>query len=177
MMMRVCASIFACVAFLAAAAPIGFAPPTKAIALIAESVDEGCAVCVDDLRKKAFADLAKAFAPGTMVKVQGGCVFVKPKGSTANDLAPACYAPGANEPRIVFRFYTKGRRLAGIDAGDFTDRQIERTYARAPKSVRFDATVRIIPYKYGDGPAFNYFAKENSIVIHCAVVELKAAGR
>ena len=171
---------------LAAAASVAHALdlPYDAFRLLAATTAEPCTICVKQDLEKAFAIMNASLAPGIEMRSDSACSFVKTAEGDENALTLSCYPPEtfvkslkADEkaPQVVLVFYTPDRRLVGISETDFTGRETAETYRAAPAGTVFEGRIRLIPYKYGDGPAYNYFRSTNKLRIHCVLVEIRAS--
>lgn len=156
--------------------------PQDALVLLSEAAAEPCAICAEQERKKAFAILNRSFIPGMMLVTDADCRLLKGEGSRDMELSLTCYPPvngmkslpeGAAPVHLRFRFHTAAQHLVGISAKDFTAAAIVDTYLASAPGTIFEGRLRIIPYPYGDGPAFNYFPQSNTLQIHCMIEELR----
>lgn len=160
--------------------------PTEAFTLLAQASAEPCAICAEKERHKAVAILERVFAPGRELTTDEGCLLVKMNTGNEQELTLSCYPPpslmealpeGARPPRMVFRFHTQGEHLVGIAPEDFTDPSPAATYRTSPPGTRFAGRIRCIAYKYGDGEVFNYFLKDHTLLVHCAIEQITPVQR
>lgn len=156
--------------------------PLDALVLLSEAAAEPCAICAEQKQKKAFAILNRTFVPGTMLKTDAACQLVKKDGSRDPELSLTCFPPaewktslpeGSVPVHLVFRFHTLAQHLVGITEKDFTGRGAADTFQAAAPGTIFEGRLRIIPYTYGDGPAFNYFLQSNTLQVHCIIEEIR----
>lgn len=159
---------------------VAFEFPQDVFRLLAETTVEPCSICVRQKLDRAFKILDAAFAPGKVMEFGSDCRLVK----TGGGLKPACYPTetsmkslkeGEIPPQVVFEFYTDEKQLVGITANDLTDGKIAGQYRKAEIGSAFVGRIKLVPYKYGDGPAYNYFPGTNRLVFHCQVLDLRPA--
>jgi hypothetical protein len=62
----------------------------------------------------------------------------------------------------------------GILQKDYTDAAAAELYRASGPGTVFDVRLRLIPYRYGDGPTYNYFPQTHTLRFHCAILEMKA---
>jgi len=159
-----------------------------ALTLLAESSVDPCPICSKQTRNKAFRMLNAELLPGRVVKTSTGCLLMGVATTGESELAPSCYPAGApvkkkqgeeevRLPRVTFRFHTAGRRLVGIAESDFTVDDLAADYHSAPAGTSFFGVVEIIEFKYGDGPAYNYYPTSNQLQIHCRLITLNPVTR
>jgi len=157
-------------------------PDHDALLLIASSATDPCTICAKQNLKKALAILDKDLAPGLEFNADESCMFVKPVSVKACDLYMSCYPTEVLEalkgkgdvlPKIVFTFHTEKSHLVGVAKKDYTNPIIEKLYNDLAPGRVFKACIRLIPYRYGDGHAYNYYRQSNKLQIHCMVVELE----
>lgn len=156
--------------------------PLAAMRLIAESLLDTCPVCAEQNRKKAYTMLEKDYVQGMELFPPPDCAFIKTKDCGPTEFVPACYAsrmpydgPGGKKsalPLLVFRFHTGGEHLVGIDARDFTTEAMASVFNRIRQDTPFDASIKVVAYRYGDGAAFNYSQSENRLTVHCRVIRM-----
>lgn len=156
--------------------------PMVAMRLIAESLLDTCPVCAEQNRKKAYAVIEKGFVPDKEISSTPDCAFIKTEDCGPTEFVSACYAsrmpydgPGGKKgafPLLVFRFHTAGDHLVGIAFGDYTTEDAASVFNRIGKDSPFDAAVKVIAYRYGDGRSFNYSPKENRLTVHCRVLRV-----
>ncbi len=155
-------------------------PPMIPLRLLAGSLIEKCSICAESDTKKAFAMLDKEYPPAAVFASTPDCAFVKTIECGRGEFLLSCYSArepydGSGDgkgafPLLVFRFHTKSEHLVGVDPGDFTAADIALKVAEARRDRPFDASIRVIAYRYGDGAAFNYSAKKNRLTVHCRVM-------
>lgn len=156
--------------------------PLAAMRLIAESLLDTCPVCAEQNRKKAYTMLEKDYVQGMELFPPPDCAFIKTKDCGPTEFVPACYAsrmpydgPGGKKgalPLLVFRFHTAGEHLVGIDPRDFTTEAMASVFNRIRQDTPFDASIKVVAYRYGDGAAFNYSQSENRLTVHCSVIRM-----
>jgi len=160
--------------------------PDDALRLLAEASADPCSICVKQKLEKAFTAMNVRFSPGLVINSDDKCRLVKIDSGDDNELSLACYPPdtlkkslkeGEEPPQLIFRFYTPGKRLVGICDNDYTSKAIADSYHASKPGTLFEGRIRLIPYKYGDGPTYNYFQQTNKLLIHCRVVQLKPLAR
>jgi hypothetical protein len=158
--------------------------PHDALQLLAETTVESCSICAKQKMEKAFSIFNSRFMPGQIIKSDDTCRFVKMDAGDDNEMSLTCYPSdalikslkdGEMLPKIVFKFYTPQQRLVGISENDYADKRIADLFHELKPGTVFEGRIKLIPYKYGDGPTYNYFPQMNRLQIHCAVLELKPA--
>ncbi len=169
--------------FVPVQAPCAMDFPPDALKLVAAAASDPCSICARQQLKKAFALLNERFPAGSVMSTDAGCRMVKTGEHGFPELSPTCY-PDAGEveslgegqtlPRVVFTFYTPQDRLVGISQKDYTDAATAERYRASSPGTVFDARLRLIPYRYGDGPSYNYFLQTHTLRFHCVVLEMKA---
>jgi hypothetical protein len=151
--------------------PAAFDLPEEAFQLLAESASDPCSICAMKTRKNAFQVLNGAFKPGRILKSDNLCEFMRTDECGENELVLTCYL--TRSPLLTFRFHTAEKHLVGICATDFTEKRFASEYSSAASGARFEGTLEIIEYRYGDGPSYNYYLAENHIQVHCRILEIK----
>lgn len=155
--------------------------PSEAFGLLAQAAVEPCAICAEQQRKKALAIMQRVFVPGRELTTDAACRLVKAGQGVEQELTLTCYPPavlmetlpeGARPPRLAFTFHTRAKHLVGIAQNDFTDAALAATYHAAPSGTIFEGKIRYTTYKYGDGPAFNFSPKTNTLQVHCVLVRI-----
>lgn len=160
-----------------------FEIPWAAFKLLADSTVETCPLCVTQDRRKAFAILSKEFMVGRRITGDSACGFVKTKECGANEIMLACYkgrefyrdVPEKGKayfPLLKFKSHTDGDHLVGIQKEDYTDSSVAAMLAGATPDEDFEGEITIIPFAYGDGPAYKYNATENTLVVQCKIIRL-----
>ncbi|HQI81171.1 MAG TPA: hypothetical protein PLR71_06365 [Deltaproteobacteria bacterium] len=156
--------------------------PHDALKLMAAAASDPCSICAQQQLEKAFALLKERCPAGSVISTDAGCRMVK-TGDGGGELSLTCYPAAMEEeslgegqslPRIVFAFYTQQDRLVGISQSDYTDTSTAERYRASGPGTVFDARLRLIPYRYGDGPTFNYFPHTHTLRFHCIILEMKA---
>jgi len=156
--------------------------PNDALQLLAEAAVDPCSICVKQKLDKAFLVMNARFNPGFFLNTDDTCRLVKVDPGDDNELSLTCYPQpslkkslkeGENPPQFFFKFYTPGKRLVGISEKDYTEKTVVDLYNASKPGTIFEGSIKFIPYKYGDGPTYNYFLLTNKLVIHCIVLQLK----
>lgn len=164
----------------------GIELPEDALGLIAQTTTDPCPICVEQKLNEAFAVMAARLQPGMALETRGDCRLRKADPGEGFELVPTCYpsealarstGDGRRLPDVAFVFYPSGRRMVGVSDSDVTDERIADAYRAAPPGAVFEGRVKLIPYRYGDGPAFTYFPRTNRVRIHCVVLELRPLTR
>ena len=122
--------------------------PLEALMLLNQAMEDSCAICAGKNRKKAFAILDEAYAPGTLLSTTERASLIRVP-LEEHGLAFSSYALEA--PSIVFRFHSESAQLIGIDPADHSDPAIVEIYANAPAGQRWQGLLEVISYPYGDG--------------------------
>jgi hypothetical protein len=155
--------------------------PDDALRLLAEASVDPCSICVKQKLEKAFIAMNVRFSPGLVINSDDKCRLVKVDTGDDNGLSMTCYPPdtlkkslkeGEELPQLIFRFYTPYKRLVGISEDDYTNKTIADLYHAAKPGTVFEGRIRLIPYKYGDGPTYNYLLQTNRLLVHCVVLQL-----
>jgi len=156
--------------------------PDDALRLLAEATVESCSICAKQELEKAFKIMNDRFISGHEIIADENCRFVKVLSGGNNELSLTCYPSDTfmksikndeRPPQVVFTFYTPQKRLIGVTDKDYTSKEIADGYDASQPGARFEGRIRLIPYKYGDGPTYNYFKQTNKLQIHCVVLQLK----
>jgi len=172
--------IIALISFFPVRGYSAFEFPPDVFRLMVEASAEPCSICAQQKLKKAYKGLNTVFAPGNAIDFDGACRLMKT--GSGLDLKPACYPSGTLvrslkegeiPPEIVFEFYTDEKQLVGISGNELTKDKIAEQYRKAEPGTIFEGRIKLVPYKYGDGPAYNYFPKTNRLVFHCLVLDLR----
>ncbi|UCG81254.1 MAG: hypothetical protein JSV60_02945 [Desulfobacterales bacterium] len=145
--------------------------PQEAFRLLAESASDPCSICAKETREKAFRVLERAFKPGKILKSNHLCQFIRTDACGENELALTCYLTPL--PLLTFRFHTAANHLVGISTTDLTEKRLANEYFSAATGARFEGTLEIVTYKYGDGPSYNYYFTGNHIQVHCRILDIK----
>ncbi len=160
-----------------------FEYPVIAMRILADSRAETCAICVQDLRKKAFTHLDSDFPPGRII---AGLRFTKPSGARnefvlSDHRAPVFYKKNGNEeiffPLITFRFHTGRGKLVGISSADYSDELSARAFDRLPPESDFTATLKVVRFGYGDGASFCYFPAKNTVQVQCRISNVRPVSK
>ena len=155
--------------------------PEDALRLLAEVSVDPCSICVKQKLVKAFTAMNAGFNPGLVIKSNDKCRLVKVETGDDNVLSMTCYPTdtlkkslkeGEELPQLIFKFYTPEKRLVGITDNDYTSKAMAELYHASKPGTVFEGRIKLIPYKYGDGPTYNYFPQTNRLLIHCVVLEL-----
>jgi hypothetical protein len=154
-----------------AEAPAALALPQEAFQLLAENASDPCSICARETREKAFRLLNSSFKPGKILKSNNLCQFIRTGACGENELALTCYPTPL--PLLTFRFHTAANHLVGISTTDFTEKRLANEYFSATTGARFEGTLRIVTYRYGDGPSYNYYLAGNHIQVHCTILDIK----
>ena len=153
--------------------------PDDAFQLFAEATVDPCSICAEQKREKAFHIMNDRFIPGRVIQTDDNCRLIKT--GSDNDLSLSCYPSDALNtsitddeqlPQVVFSFHTRQKRLVGIAETDYTDAPAADLFHASKPGTVYEGRIIIIPYKYGDGPAYNYFQQSNKLLIHCRVLQL-----
>jgi len=156
--------------------------PDDALRLLAEASVDPCAICVKQKLEKAFTSMNVMFNSGLMINSDDKCRLVKGDTGDDNELSMSCYPQdtlkkslkeGEELPQILFRFYTPDKRLVGISENDYTGKSLADLFHASKPGTVFEGRIKLIPYKYGDGPTYNYFLQTNKLLVHCIVLQLK----
>lgn len=160
--------------------------PDEAFRLIAEADADPCSICAEQKLKEAFALMAAGLRPGLILETDSTCRMVKRSPQDEPELSLTCY-PSAKlagsvggdrkPPDLSFAFYTSKRHLVGVSEQDYTDDEVAERFRTSPPGTVFEGKMRLIPYRYGDGPAFNYFPAAGKVRVHCVVLELRPAAQ
>jgi hypothetical protein len=151
--------------------PAALCLPQEAFRLLSESASDPCSICARETREKAFRLLQGAFKPGRILKSNHVCQFIRTNACGENELALTCYLTPL--PLLTFRFHTAANHLVGISTTDFTEKRLASEYCSAATGARFEGTLKIVTYKYGDGPSYNYYFAGNHIQVHCRILDIK----
>jgi hypothetical protein len=155
--------------------------PDDALGLLAEASVDPCSICVKQKLARAFKIMNDRFIPGGVMETDEACRLVKTVSGDDNELSLSCYPSDAlitsikedeQLPQVVFRFYTPQKRLVGISKTDYTDNSTEDLFHASKPGTVFTGQIKLIMYKYGDGPTYNYFYETNKLLIHCRVLQL-----
>ena len=155
--------------------------PEDALRMIAETTTDPCPICVQRKLEEAFAVLAAKFQPGLVLETDGACRLMKTGPEDVFRLSLTCHpsagllqalAEGQKPPDVAFVFYTSEKRLVGISEGDHTEGRIMDVFRGSPPGTVFEGQLKLISYRYGDGPSFNYLPTSNGLLIHCTILRL-----
>jgi hypothetical protein len=153
--------------------------PDAAMNMLAEIKTETCVICQEKLAKKAFAILEKELQPGKELTFKDANRLFLKQGYAAHLLARQKNQgvninneDMENRPEVSFRFHTDRNHLAGVSRDDYTGRNFVEKLKRQRADAVFHGTLQLIEFKYGDGTCFNFFQKQNEIVIHCKILSL-----
>jgi hypothetical protein len=180
MMKRICMFLLLILA-LVASYSYALDLPDDALRLLAEVSVDPCSICVKQKSDKAFTAMNARLNPGLVIKSDDKCALVKVDQGNDNELSMTCYPPdtlkkslkeGEELPQLIFKFYTPEKRLVGISDNDYTSRALADLYHASKPGTAFEGRIRLIPYKYGDGPTYNYFLQTNRLLVHCVVLQL-----
>jgi hypothetical protein len=160
--------------------------PDDALRLLAQASVDPCPICVKQKLEKAFAAMNVRFSPGLVINSDDDCRLIKVDAGGDNELSMTCYPTDTlkksleedeEPPQLIFRFSTPGKHLVGISENDYTGKTLADLYYAAKPGAVFEGRIKLIPYKYGDGPTYNYFRQTNKLLIHCTVLQLKPVER
>ncbi|HQO02947.1 MAG TPA: hypothetical protein PLI62_11795 [Spirochaetota bacterium] len=153
--------------------------PDAAMNMLAEIKTETCVICQEKLAKKAFAILEKELRPGKDLSFRDANRLILKQGYGAHLLtrqkdqgAKRNNEDMENRPEVLFRFHTDRNHLAGISRDDYTGKAFAEKLKRLRAGTAFHGTLQLIEFKYGDGTCFNFFQKQNEIVVHCKILSL-----
>ncbi len=155
--------------------------PDEALRLIAETTTDPCPICVEQKLKEAFAIMEARLQPGLVVETDEHCWLKKIDPKDVFEFSLTCYpsvrlmqtiGQGQKLPDVAFVFHTSEKFLVGISEKDYTDERIIDRFRKLPPGTLFKGQVRLISYKYGDGPSFNYYQTSNRVQIHCTILGL-----
>ena len=163
---------------------VRFEMPFTALRLLADAGIDPCPVCAEKFVKRAFQLLDTDFPPGRTIELGEQCGFLVSGECGANEFVPSCQgqrppyrkdAKGKETrlPLVVFRFHTAKRHLVGISDKDFTSDAMERSFFSRGRGRPFSGRVAVVSYKYGDGAGTMYNRKENRLLIHCQLLEIR----
>lgn len=145
---------------------------------VAGSFSEPCSICVEQNKKSSFQLLNMLLVPGKIISSEAECLFVRTPLCDENEFTLDCYDPlfFNNEkkmyPHVVLKFHTSGIHQVGVESADFTSAEVENRFRRLGQNRPFGAQIRLISYKYGDGPAYNYYPQTNKLQVHCTVLKI-----
>jgi hypothetical protein len=157
--------------------------PDDAFSLLAQASSDPCSICARQKVKESFKILTQSYTPGLVVNSDDKCLFIKTGKAEDNEFSLSCYPSetmvknlkeGEDLPRVVWKFHTRGKHLIGIPPEDFSSEAFSELYRESPEGAVFDGSLRLVLYKYGDGPTYTYLSQENKLIIHCVVVKLRA---
>jgi hypothetical protein len=151
--------------------PAAIELPKEAFELLAESASDPCSICAVETREKAFKILNVAFKPRKILRSNNLCRFMRSDACGENELILSCHLTPL--PLLTFRFHTAEKHLVGVSPTDFTAERLARKYRRAGTGVLFEGAIEIVEYRYGDGPAYNYYLVGNHVQVHCRLLDLK----
>ena len=140
-------------------------------AFLAESALDPCSICAKQTREKAFKILNAAFKPGMILKSNNLCQFMRTDACGENELVLTCYPTSL--PLLTFKFHTDEKHLVGVSTTDFTKERFASEYRWAAPGALFEGALEIVEYRYGDGPAYNYYLVGNRIQVQCRILDLK----
>jgi hypothetical protein len=138
--------------------------PQDALYLLYKSRDEKCPVCQAGMRKKAFAELSRAFFPGKRIS---GRFLVQ------RDEDNVRFLYGRFPSWVTLRFHFKGRRWVGIADKDLSDPGLGAKVLSEPDGTWFTGSVVLVPYPYGDGPTFDWMPRSGMLEIHCRLEKME----
>jgi hypothetical protein len=156
--------------------------PDDAFQLLAQAAADPCSICAEQKREQAFRILNDRFIPGRVIKTDVDCRLIKAGSDDNNNLSLSCYPSDAlmtsitddeQLPQVVFTFHTQQKRLVGILETDYTEAPAADPFHSSESGTVYDGRIRLIAYKYGDGPTYNYFQETNTLLIHCRILKLK----
>jgi hypothetical protein len=148
--------------------------PEPALRLLAESAADSCSICARQLREQAYDLLDREFPLEKILVTTPSCLLLRSPRGEENELVLSCaHAEKDPLPVLIFRFHTPARHLVGISPGDFTAAEPAAEYLAAGPEAAFEGTLKIIAFRYGNRPTFNYSAGRGVIQIHCQVITLR----
>lgn len=153
----------------------------KALHNLGESLVESCPICVQQLRKEAFALLRSELPAGKTITLENTRHFAK-----ISDHALSLVIAGEENrkkgktdagidyelPIVIFRYHTVSNHMSGIATSDFTEPRIAAELAAIPDGKAFSGTIITIPFRYAQGDTFVYSPKENTLTVHCKVINI-----
>ena len=143
--------------------------PAEALARLAESTADSCAVCRRELRRKAFAVLDESLRPGTIVRADSDSRLRRAGGGGQElELVPS----SPDGLRITFRFHTLTDRLVGIGDDDLTAAPLARRILSVPVGAPVRGTLEIVEFAYGDGPGYLFFPEGTRLQVQCRILGL-----
>lgn len=167
--------------------------PADALALLAQSLRDSCAICAEKNRTKAFSLLDRALLPQTLVASTQDLRFLLVPGGE-NELALSTH-PG-DRPTVTLRFHTRETHLVGIAERDWTDDGVAAVVLPAvsgsgtvadpgadaasdPDSAwvatggpSFEGMLEVVAYAYGDGASFLWLQAQGRLQIQCRILEI-----
>jgi hypothetical protein len=144
--------------------------PEHALELLMESLADPCAICAEEKKKKAFKIMSRELKPGDHIRITTDCRLIRTENCEENELQISC--SGLISPLLFFRFHTAEKHLVGISDRDFTESGVLNAYSRSRTDV-FEGELVLVPFKYGDGPTYNFFPSSARLQVHCRILELK----
>lgn len=143
--------------------------PAHALYLLTKSTTDSCAVCAEKRRNEAFELLDGFYRPGSIVTNGPTAHFFRVPGGE-NELALTSYDRAA--PKLTFRFHSSVSHLVGIAAADLTDQSVVDLLDAASDGTKWQGTLQLAEYAYGDGATFLYFPANDHLQIQCKVLEI-----
>ena len=161
-----------------------FEIPRMAFKLLIDSTIDPCPICAKKVKDKAFSILNRYFKPGTLIKGNKICSFIRTNECDPNEFVLSCYKTRETYihpkdkrekyfPLLVFKFHTVKNHLIGISKDKFTDKELARKINKSKLGSLFKGEIEIIKFSYGDGLSFNYFKKKNRVQVHCKILSLE----
>jgi hypothetical protein len=157
--------------------------PREASRMIAESNIEKCSICRNKLRKDAFSAINPVLSPGSLIKTGDSYTFVKNDNCGADEFMLTCATDREMikdkdgkeiglSPIAVFRFHSEKNRMIGISKEEYSGKKDRGVFHSIKKNSEFHGEIVIIKYAYGDGPSYNFNARENKIIVHCRIINI-----
>jgi len=143
--------------------------PAEAFATLARSLSDSCAICAERHRKAAFEELALVLRPGVRVRSSYPAALTRGAGETQELELPVA----AGGLRVTFRFHTADDHLVGIAEEDLTGAALAARWRGMPEEAKLAGTIEVIPFDYGDGPAFLFLPASGHLQIQCKVLEVE----
>ena len=148
--------------------------PEPALQLLAESAAESCSICARQLREQAYDFLDQDFPLERILATTESCLLLRSPLGEENELVLSCdHAEKDSLPLLIFRFHTQASHLVGISPGDFTADEPAAEYLAAGPGTAFEGTLKIVAFRYGNRPSFNYSAGRGIIQVHCRILTLQ----
>lgn len=135
---------------------------------LARSLSDSCAICAERHRKAAFEELGLLFRPGLRIRSAPPSALLRGTGETQELELPVA----AGGLRVTFRFHTALDHLVGVAEEDLTGAALAARWRAMPEGTKLAGTIQVIPFVYGDGPAFLFLPASGHLQIQCKVLEI-----